>query len=70
MYFRMIYKSKENNPEKELEFELKYLQFFTVQERFQMMFQKSRLMLEMLIRNGHRKLFEIVKRKDRKFSNL
>ncbi len=59
----MIYKSKENNPEKELEFELQYQRTLTVRERFRMMFDKSKMIMEMLIKNGHRKPFEIIKRK-------
>lgn len=60
---KMIYKSKENNTEKELDFEIKYQLSLTVQERFKMMFEKSRIMMEMLIQNGHRKPVEIIKRK-------
>jgi hypothetical protein len=58
-----IYKSSTNDEQKEVEFELDYLLSLTVQERFQMMFEKSRIIKEMLIRNGHRKAFEIIKRK-------
>ena len=57
----MISKSKDNNPEKELAFELKSQLSLIVQDRFKMMFEKSRIMLEILIRNGHRKPFEVKK---------
>ena len=60
---KMIYKSKENNTEKELDFEITYQLSLTVQERFKMMFEKSRILMEMLIKNGHRKPVEIIKRK-------
>ena len=36
-----ILKTKSDNPEKELEFELKFQLSLTTQERFEMMFQKS-----------------------------
>ena len=58
-----IYKSKSNNEEKELKLELDYLLSLTTQERFQMMFEKSRIINEMLIRNGHKKSIEKIKRK-------
>ncbi len=40
-----------------------YLLSLTVEERFQMMFEKSRIIKDILVRNGHRKAFEIIKRK-------
>ncbi len=58
-----IYKSKNNDEQKEMEFELDYLLSLTVEERFQMMFEKSRIIKDILVRNGHRKAFEIIKRK-------
>jgi hypothetical protein len=58
-----IYKSSTNDEQKEVEFEIDYLLSLTVQERFQMMFEKSRVIKEILIRNGHRNAFEIIKRK-------
>ena len=50
-------------PEKELAFELDYQLSLTVQERFEMMFRKSREIALILLNNGHRKPFEIIKRK-------
>ena len=47
----------------ETEFELDFLRSLTTEERFDMVLKRSREMLEMLIRNGHRRSFEIVKRK-------
>ncbi len=58
-----IYKSRINDEQKEIEFELDYLLSLTVEERFQMMFEKSRIIKDILVRNGHRKAFEIIKRK-------
>jgi hypothetical protein len=48
--------------EKELEFELAYQRTLTTQQRFELMFRKSREMAEALLRHGYRKPFEIVKR--------
>lgn len=57
-----ILKCDKDNEEKELEFELEYQRSLTVEERFKMMFQKSKEIAEMLLNNGHRKPFEIIKR--------
>ena len=58
-----ILKLEDDDQERELEFELEYQLSLTVKQRFRMMFQKSREMSEMLIRNGHRKPLEIIKMK-------
>ena len=58
-----ILKIKNDNPEKEFEFELKFQQSLNSQQRFEMMIKRSREIMERLIRNGHRKPFEIIKRK-------
>lgn len=50
------------NEEAELEFELNYLASLTLQERFELMFRRSREIQEMLLRYGHRKPFEITGR--------
>jgi len=59
-----IFKSdpKNSNQEKELDFELKYQKSLSFQERFRMMARQSRLVLKMLVDNGHRKPSEIIKR--------
>jgi hypothetical protein len=57
-----ILKLKKDDPDRELEFEVEYQLSLTVAQRFRMMFQKSREMAEMLVTNGHRKPFEIIKR--------
>lgn len=57
-----ILKVKGNQPRKELDFELDYQLSLTVQERFRMMEQSSRQILEQLLRNGYRKPFEVIKR--------
>ena len=58
-----VLKTKINDEEKELDFEIEYQLSLSTSQRFKMMFRKSKEMLEMLERNGHRKPFEIIKRK-------
>ena len=57
-----ILKLDHDDEEKELDFEIEYQLSLTTEERFQMMFQRSREIAEMLLRNGYRKPFEIIKR--------
>lgn len=59
-----LYKSEKDNPEKELAFELEYQLSLSTAQRFKMMFEKSKQMLELLVKNGHRKPFEVIKRKE------
>jgi hypothetical protein len=58
----MILKLKRDNPAKELQFELAYLRSLTTQERFALMLRRSREMAEVLLRHGHRRAVEILKR--------
>jgi hypothetical protein len=51
-----------DDPEQELEFELAYLRSLTTEERFALMFRKSRELAESLARHGHRKPVAVVKR--------
>ncbi len=53
-----ILKVADHRPAAEQQFELAFLQSLTTQERFDMVFKQSRLMLEMLIRHGCQKLVE------------
>jgi len=57
-----ILKLAADDPERELEFELAYLRSLTTQERFDLMFRKSRELAESLARHGHRKPAAVVKR--------
>ncbi len=57
-----ILKLDRDDADRELEFELTYQLSLTTQERFEAMFRKSRAMAEILLRNGHRRPVEIVKR--------
>jgi len=60
-----ILKLDHDDEEREQAFELDYLLSLTTQERFELMIQKSNEIKRALIRNGHRKPVEIVKRKCR-----
>ena len=51
-----------NSEEDELEFELRYQGGLTTAQRFEMMFSRSREICERLIRLGHRRPAEVVKR--------
>ena len=57
-----ILKLETDDEERELEFELDYQLSLTTQQRFEMMFEKSRIIKQLLLENGHRKPFEIIKR--------
>ena len=57
-----ILKIEKDDEEQELAFELAYQRALTGQQRFELMFRKSREIAEMLLRHGHRKPIEIVKR--------
>jgi hypothetical protein len=48
--------------DEELDFELAFQRRLSTQERFQMMLSRSRQIAEELIRRGHRRPSEIVKR--------
>ena len=54
---------KEDNEEKELEFELEFQRSLSVEERYRMLIERMKLINQILIQYGHRKPFEIVKRK-------
>jgi hypothetical protein len=57
-----ILKLDADDEDKKLEFELAYQRTLTTQQRFDLMFRKSREIAEVLLRHGYRKPFEIVKR--------
>lgn len=57
-----VLKCDKDNEAKELNFELDYQLSLTTAQRFEMMFARSREIMEILVRNGHRKPFEIIKR--------
>jgi hypothetical protein len=57
-----ILKIEKDDEEKEIDFELDYQLSLSIDQRFRMMFQKSKELAVMLEKNGHRKPFEIIKR--------
>ena len=57
-----ILKIDEDDEELEMDFELDYQLSLTADQRFKMMFQKSKELAIMLEKNGHRKTSEIIKR--------
>ena len=57
-----VLKLSDDDPERELEFELAYQRSLTTQERFILMFRKSRELADSLVRHGHRKPLAVVKR--------
>ena len=58
-----ILKLDKHNEEKEIEFELDYLTSLTTQQRFELMFRKTKEMLNLHKRNERRKTTKIIKRK-------
>ena len=52
----------ETSEDRELDFEIAYQSNLTTAQRFEMMLRRSREIAEELIRRGHRKPVEVVKR--------
>lgn len=57
-----VLKLNNHNPKKEIEFELEFLKSLSVKERFDLMFKKTKEMLELLRKSGHRRPSQIIKR--------
>lgn len=57
-----VLKLDRHSEKKEIEFELKYLKSLSVKERFELMFKKTREMVDLLEKSGHRRPSEIIKR--------
>lgn len=57
-----VLKLDDHDEEQEIEFELTWLLSLTLQERFQLMFKKTKELIELLERNGHRRPAQIIKR--------
>jgi hypothetical protein len=57
-----VLKTRTHNERAEIAFELEYLTSLTTQERFEMMFRKSREMASLRRRHGNRRTTQIVKR--------
>lgn len=58
-----ILKISKDDEDRELQFELDYLLSLSVDERFKMMFERSDQIKKTLMEHGHRKPFEVIKRK-------
>lgn len=58
----MFLKLNQHNPKKEIEFELKFLKSLSIKQRFEMMFKKTKEMLDLWEKSGHRRPFKIIKR--------
>lgn len=58
-----ILKLNRHNSQKEMEFELEFLKSLSIKQRFDLMFKKTREIIVLLERYGHRRPFEIIKRK-------
>jgi len=57
-----VLKLNDHDEDKEIEFELAWLSSLSIQERFALMFKKTREMLALLEANGHRRPPQVVKR--------
>ena len=57
-----ILKLDRDNPGEEIGFELRFLKSLTVDERFELMFQRNSELLEQLERHGHKRSDTIIKR--------
>ena len=55
-----VLKLSENDEGRELEFELVYQRGLTTQQRFELMFRKSREVKEMLLKHGYREPAQVV----------
>lgn len=53
---------KLDKDDKEIDFELKYLASLSTNERFEMMFKKTKEIVALWEKSGHRKPFKITKR--------
>ena len=62
MIKKTILKLTDHDEEKEITFELNYLLSLSIRERFQLMFNRNRELINLLEKNGHRRSPEIVKR--------
>ena len=57
-----VLKFKKHNQKKDEEFERKYQRSLSLTERFRMVVRQSKLVLQMMVKNGYRKPSEIIKR--------
>ena len=60
-----VLKLAHHDPQRELEFELRYLQSLTTRQRFQLMHRKSQELFALLKSNGYRRTPAVIKRAPR-----
>ena len=58
-----VLKVTEYSEEQEIKFEIQSLKTMTTAELFHMMFEKSKIMRDLLEKNGHTESYKIIKRK-------
>ena len=63
LYKKGILVQKKPDEKREVEFELNYLSSLSMEQRFLLMQNKTRELLLNLVKNGHRKTPQIIKRK-------
>jgi hypothetical protein len=57
-----ILKLNRHNAKREIEFELRFLKSLSIRKRFEMMFEKTNQLVNLLEKSGHRRSFEVIKR--------
>jgi len=58
----MLWMSEKDQPNAERAFEIDYMLTLTINERFEKMFSRSRLLIQMLVNNGTRRSTEVIER--------
>ena len=57
-----VLKLNRHNSKKELEFEIRYLKSLSIKQRFYLMIKKTKEIVDLLEKSGHRRPFKIIKR--------
>lgn len=57
-----VLKLKRYDERKEIDFEVRYLKSLSIKKRFEMMLKKTKEIIKLLEKSGHRRPFEIIKR--------
>ena len=59
---KKILKLSKHNEKKEIKFELNYLKSLSIKKRFEMMFKKTKEIVNLMERNGHKRPSGVFKR--------
>jgi hypothetical protein len=59
---KTILKLTDQDEEKEIQFELDYISSLSIHDRFQLMYNRNKELLDLLEKNDHRRPPEIIKR--------